>query len=69
VLLTIIGLPMLLVLVVVVSVAVLDRTNGSIVSSGKPRSYLLYVPQSYDRASRRRSSSACTAPRDGRPSK
>ena len=50
VLLAIIGLPVVLVLVVVVSVAVLDRTNGSIVSSGKPRSYLLYVPQSYDRA-------------------
>src|SRR5712691_13334857 len=50
VLLAIIGLPVLLVLVVVVSVAILDRTNGSIVSSGKPRSYLLYVPQSYDRA-------------------
>src|SRR5437016_6836255 len=49
VLLAIIGLPVLLVLVVVVSVAVLDRTNGSIVSSGKPRSYLLYVPRSYDR--------------------
>src|SRR5437667_11892482 len=50
VLLAIIGLPVLLVLVVVVSVAVLDRTNGTVVSSGKPRSYLLYVPQSYDRA-------------------
>src|SRR2546429_3778478 len=50
VLLAIIGLPVLLVVVVVVSVAVLDRTNGSIVSSGKPRSYLLYVPESYDRA-------------------
>jgi len=50
VLLAIIGLPVLLVLVVVVSVAVLDRTNGTIVSSGKPCSYLLHVPQSYDRA-------------------
>src|SRR5438034_10938238 len=50
VLLAVIGLPVLLVVVVVVSVAVLDRTNGSIVSSGKPRSYLLYVPESYDRA-------------------
>src|SRR4029077_17492981 len=47
---TIIGLPVLLVLVLVVSVAVLDRTNGSIVSSGKPRSCLLYVPPSYDRS-------------------
>src|SRR6266571_3530991 len=50
VLLAIIGLPVLLVLVVVVSVAILDRTNGTIVSSGKPRSFLLYVPPSYDRA-------------------
>src|SRR5207247_10320326 len=50
VLLAVIGLPVLLVVVVVVSVAVLDRTNGSIVSSGKPRSYLLYVPERYDRA-------------------
>src|SRR5438034_6596836 len=38
VLLAVIGLPVLLVVVVVVSVAVLDRTNGSIVTSGKPRS-------------------------------
>src|SRR5207248_7600386 len=36
VLLAVIGLPVLLVLVVVVSVAILDRTNGTIVSSGKP---------------------------------
>ena len=50
VLLAVIGLPVLLVLVVVVSVAILDRTNGTIVSSGKPRSFLLYVPPSYDRA-------------------
>src|SRR2546427_5882091 len=35
------SLPVLLVLVVVVSVAILDRTNGTIVSSGKPRSFLL----------------------------
>src|SRR3989454_11102837 len=48
--LAIIGLPVVLILIVVVSVAVLDRTNGAIVSSGRPRSYLLYVPPSYDRA-------------------
>ena len=27
---------------------VLDRTNGSLVSSGEKREYLLYVPESYD---------------------
>jgi len=48
--LVIVGLPVALILTVVVSVAVLDRTNGTIVSSGRPRSYLLYVPPSYDRA-------------------
>src|SRR3989442_14793270 len=46
----IIGLPLLLVLIVVVSVHVLDRTNGAITSSGRERTYLLYVPRSYDRA-------------------
>src|SRR3989442_14104283 len=46
----IVGVPVVLILIVVVSVAVLDRTNGTIVSSGKPRSYLLYVPRSHDRA-------------------
>src|SRR3989441_3291730 len=45
-----VGVPVVLILIVVVSVAVLDRTNGTIVSSGKPRSYLLYVPRSHDRA-------------------
>ncbi|PYO27541.1 MAG: hypothetical protein DMD73_08975 [Gemmatimonadetes bacterium] len=48
--LVIVGLPVALILTVVVSVAVLDRSNGTIVSSGRPRSYLLYVPPSYDRA-------------------
>lgn len=46
----VIGLPLLVVLVALVSIHVLDRTNGSIVSSGQERSYLLYVPKSYDRA-------------------
>src|SRR2546425_13063200 len=45
-----VGVPVVLILIVVVSVAVLDRTNGTIVSSGKPLSYLLYVPRSHDRA-------------------
>jgi polyhydroxybutyrate depolymerase len=48
--LVVIGLPVALVLVVVVSVFLLDRTNGAIVSSGQQRTYLLYVPRSYDRA-------------------
>jgi len=47
--LLIIGLPVVLILIVLVSVSILDRTNGSIVSSGEKREYLLYVPQSYDR--------------------
>ncbi len=48
--LVIIGLPVVLILIVVVSVSVLNRTNGTIVSSGQKRQYLLYVPKSYDRA-------------------
>ena len=48
--LAIIGLPVLLVLLAVVSIRILDQTNGTIVSSGQKREYLLYVPRSYDRA-------------------
>ncbi len=48
--LVIVGLPVLLVLIVVGSVSLLNRTNGAIVSSGEKREYLLYVPRSYDRA-------------------
>src|SRR2546426_2100370 len=48
--LVIIGLPLVLVLIVVGSIHVLDRTNGAIISSGRERTYLLYVPRSYDRA-------------------
>jgi polyhydroxybutyrate depolymerase len=48
--LIIIGLPVVLVLIVVVSVSLLDRTNGAMVSSGQKRTYLLYIPRSYDRA-------------------
>src|SRR5712691_10316387 len=53
--LAIIGLPVVLILVVAVSFYALmsfyapNRTNGTIVSSGQKRSYLLYVPRSYDR--------------------
>ena len=51
-----IGLPVVLVLIVAVSFYALmscyapNRTNGSIVSSGQKREYLLYVPRSYDPA-------------------
>jgi polyhydroxybutyrate depolymerase len=54
VVLVVIGLPVMLVLIAVVSFYVsfyaLNRTNGTIVSSGQKREYLLYVPRSYDRA-------------------
>ena len=49
----VIGLPVVLVLVAVVSFYLsfyaLNRANGTIVSSGQKREYLLYVPRSYDR--------------------
>jgi len=48
--LVIVGLPVVLVLIVVVSIHVLNRTNGAIISAGQKREYLLYVPRSYDRA-------------------
>jgi polyhydroxybutyrate depolymerase len=48
--LVIVGPPVVLILTVVASVSILDRTNGTMVSSGEKRHYLLYVPQSYDRA-------------------
>jgi polyhydroxybutyrate depolymerase len=47
--LVLIGLPVVLVLVEAVSYHVLNRSNGTIVSSGQKREYLLYVPRSYDR--------------------
>jgi polyhydroxybutyrate depolymerase len=52
----VIGLPVVLALMAVVGFYALwssyatNRTNGSIVSSGQDRKYLLYVPSSYDRA-------------------
>lgn len=48
--LVVVGLPVVLALIVAVSIAVLNRTNGTIVSSGQKREYLLYVPKSYDGA-------------------
>jgi polyhydroxybutyrate depolymerase len=47
--LVLIGLPVVLVLIEAVSFYVLNRNNGTIVSSGQKREYLLYVPRSYDR--------------------
>ena len=46
--LILISLPLLLALVEAVSFHVRNRNNGSIVSSGEKREYLLYVPKSYD---------------------
>ena len=48
--LVIIGLPLVVVLITIVSISVLDRTSGSIVSFGRTREYLLHVPNSYDPA-------------------
>lgn len=53
VVLVVIGLPVVLGVIAVVSFYAcfyhLDRSNGTIVSSGQKREYLLYVPGSYDR--------------------
>src|SRR5207245_11173143 len=48
--LVILGLPVVLVLIAVAWIHVLDRTNGTIVSSDQKRENLLYVPRSYERA-------------------
>ena len=47
--LLIIGLPVVLFLTAAASIYVLNQTNGTIVSSGHEREYLLYVPTNYDR--------------------
>ena len=49
-LITLVGIPVLLILTVISATAILDRTNGTILSSGVERRYLLYVPSTYDRA-------------------
>ena len=67
--LVIMGLPVVLILIVVVSVAVLDRTNGAIVSSGEKRSYLLHVPPRYDRTKPTPLVISMHGPRNGRPSR
>jgi polyhydroxybutyrate depolymerase len=48
--LVMVGLPAVLILVFLISISLLNRTNGTIVSSAEKREYLLYVPPSYDSA-------------------
>jgi polyhydroxybutyrate depolymerase len=48
--LIVIGLPVLLILMILLSVSFANKTNGAIVSSGEKREYLLYVPKAYDRS-------------------
>ena len=48
--LTLISLPLLLALAGAASFFVDNRSNGSFVSSGETRDFLVYVPSSYDRA-------------------
>ncbi len=48
--LILISLPLLFAMIAAASFHVRNRTNGSIVSSCEKRTYLLYVPRSYDRA-------------------
>jgi len=50
VLAAVVGLPVVGVVVLVVWINVLDRTNGTIIVSGEKREYLLHVPDSYDAA-------------------
>lgn len=48
--LALIGLPVVIVPIEAVSFYTANRDNGSFVSSGEKREYLLYVPRSYDRS-------------------
>jgi len=48
--LVILSLPLVLALVEAESFRALNRNNGTMVSSGEQREYLLYVPTSYDRS-------------------
>jgi polyhydroxybutyrate depolymerase len=43
-------LPIVVGLIAAAVIRLMDRTNGSIVSSGRTRRYLVHVPPSYDRA-------------------
>ncbi len=47
--LLVVGVPVVVVLIGAVSIYFLNHTNGSIVSGGEQREYLLHVPESYDR--------------------
>ncbi len=49
-LLIVVGLPLALIATILTWTSLSDRTNGTIVSSGETRRYLLYVPKSYDRS-------------------
>ena len=44
----VIGLPLAVILIAVAWITILDRTTGTIVSSGEAREYLLHVPDAYD---------------------
>lgn len=46
----VVGLPLVVMLIAIVWISALDRTTGTIVSSGETREYLLHVPDSYDSA-------------------
>jgi polyhydroxybutyrate depolymerase len=48
--LTLISLPGVVTLIAAITFHVQNRNNGSLVSSGRKREYLLYVPKSYNRA-------------------
>ncbi|MDA2913918.1 hypothetical protein MYX77_08180 [Acidobacteriia bacterium AH_259_A11_L15] len=48
VLVIVIGLPVAFMVTAVVWFSMMDKTNGTIVSSGQTRQYLLYVPKTYD---------------------
>jgi polyhydroxybutyrate depolymerase len=46
----VIGLPVVFILTAFACFSVMDKTNGTIVSSGVTRRHLLYVPKTYDRS-------------------
>jgi hypothetical protein len=46
----VVGLRLVLVLAAFAYFHIADKTNRTIVSSGLPRRYLLYVPKTYDRS-------------------
>lgn len=46
----IIGIPAVLMLIAYIRFSIADKSNGTVVSSGTTRKYLLYVPKSHDRS-------------------